>query len=241
MNCPFCRAIIPDNVPFCPHCGSSLIGNKQSEAVGNESQRYHNQRNSIRENETAILNNLIAHFSQKQHAYDEYDRVSEKLRYYERGSSNALIIWGAIIFTFGLLFILFSLVPLTAYGFMIFTVFPGFFMLLGGILLKINNAVKCNRYEKKYQRLSLELSNYYMTYPNCPVPAEYTNPRILYMLLTTIQFGRADCIRDSLNCVLSSIDQRRFAAYMSEMQRYTARINYESGISLIFAASYLFS
>lgn len=240
MNCPFCNATVADNVAFCTNCGNSL-GNVESmlrnqKASENDSQRYHSQRSSVRKSETDLLNSIIAHFSKKQHIYDEYERVAENLRYYEKGSSSALIVWGAILVTFGLLYFVSG-----AALFLFLLLIPGALMFLGGILIKVNNACKCNRYEREYKKLSLELCNYYITYPNCPIPAEYTNPRILYVVMNTIQYGRADSIREAVNYVLCSIDQKNFGRYMNDMQRYTGRINYETGVSVIFAASHLFA
>ena len=127
-------------------------------------------------------------------------------------------------------------------GFIFFLLFciPGFAMIAGGVLMKINNRRKLAHYRQEYANLALELSNHYRAYPNCPVGPEYSNPRILWGILRILQSGRADTIRDSLNTMIADTNQRVLDRYLYQIRQDTAAINSQTRVATIFMAARFF-
>ena len=224
MFCPFCGTKVMDGASFCTNCGKNLAGAAQQAA------QYQAQKEAIRNSESTALYSAIQHFSAKTAQFDEYDRLCTDLNEFAKGTSNALIVWGAILFHFGITLTLGLLSDGTEGGaagaavFALLFALPGLLMILGGILIKVNHGKKYRRALEQYAALSRELLEHYNGYPNCLVGPEYSNPRILAAVYQTLRSGRADTVKESLNLVIAGCDKRRLGWHLQDLKKSTADV-----------------
>ncbi len=240
MFCSSCGKQIPDNSTFCSGCGAQVGPIMQAQVVPTQNwgapdplqSQFQMQKNAVRQSEIQSMQQTIQYFMQKKDVFDEYDAVSTLVQHYAQGASSALIVWGSIIATIGL-FSLSGGPSVWAFSFL-FLLFPGIMMIVGGILLKVNCRKKYAYYQERYDALSQELYDHYTRYPNCPVGPEYCNPDILYSILSVLESGRADTIKESINLLINEMDRQQYNAYLEQ-------INANTRTAAIFAAASFFS
>lgn len=240
MFCPHCGKQTVDGVAFCSSCGGALapvaVQPQQSAA------EFQTQKNAIRQSEMKELNDAMVYFAPKAEQFQAYDRICDLLAHYSRGARSALLVWGCIIATCGLLFSGSLLIsePSAAFALMCILGLPGILMIVGGILMKVKNKKNLNYCQEEYARLSQELSDYYVSYPDCPVGPEYANPEILGILMDYLKSGRADTIKESINLAISDAKQNEMDEYMSAIAQQTAAINAQTKVATFFAAASFF-
>lgn len=270
MYCPYCQTVLQDDAIFCSSCGKKVTSDTataNSAAVHPQMQQYQEQKEAVRNSELTSLQHLIQHFSKKQSAYDLYDETCKQLPRYARGTKSVPLVFGCILTSFGLFCIAFmsfalfwsgseyhiaepfswkelpSIIPpdyaMTLFAGACFTLI-GSILILIWIMNKIKNTKRLNFYREQYSSLSQELNNHYLDYPNCPIGAEYTNPRILTRLERLILSGRADTMKESINRLLADANQRAIEKYLEEIQRNTAAINRNLRFGSVFIASRFF-
>lgn len=250
MYCSNCGNTLTDDAVFCAQCGKRIkVAPVQPDpAVNPQAQQYLAQKEAIRNSELDSLGTMMQHFSQKQSAYDLYDTVCEKVNHFAKGCSNALLIWGSILVSFSLLLML-MFIPeiqegtlpieelpevLAVMGILIFG--PGIMMIIGGILMKVNNKRKLAKFRGQYAALAHELHQHYLAFPGCPIGPEYTNPQILFQLQNLILSGRTDTVKESLNHLFATVNRRGITLYVETTQRNTTNYN----IGYIFIPSKFF-
>ena len=242
MNCPHCQNPVPVGAAFCSRCGNRVT--LPQPAADPYAQQYQQQKASLRQSEMNVLGELIQYFSPKQSEFDAYDDTCKKLLYYARGAKNALLVWGCIAFSIGLLGTIISLSEHAStddlIGFGILLMLPGVLMAVGGILMKVNNRSKYRRYAECYAQLSQSLYHHYLGYSNCPVGPEYANPRVLHVLLRILRSGRCDTIKEAINCMVADGNYAAIARYCQQIQQETASINANTRVLAVFAASRFF-
>lgn len=201
MLCPNCRQPLVAGSAFCSTCGQPI-------AQVNPLQEQYNQ-------ELATMQAVINHFSKKQYRYDSYDNICNDLRR-DRGPSKAMLIWGCILIAFTLIFLIGS-----SGGF-----FP-FFLLFGipGIVLTICGIRKISNHRSdndalliEYRILATDLITHYKKFPSCPVPIEYTNPKILTLFYNQLRSGRVITIRDSIAAVVDPARKNKVREYQGQLQ-----------------------
>lgn len=232
MFCNNCGSQVPDGASFCNNCGASIAGAAQAQM-----QQFQNQKNAVRQSEIASLEDAIAYFGQKRDLYNEYDLVSELVIDFARGAKKSLLVWGIIISALGVLMLLAG--PEAFAGALLF-IFPGAAMIVGGILMQVNNKKKYAYFSSEYTRISAELTDYYNAYPNCPVGAEYSNPEILESILGVLRSGRADTIKESINLLISDAERSEMQATMQAIEAYTAKTSASASTAAFFAAANFF-
>jgi len=233
MFCYHCGSRIPDGDMFCSACGN---------AVG---QNFQSQKAQVRQSELGVLTEAFGYFSEKKMQYDRYDEVCRQLQQTARGSSNALIIWGAILSVFAMLVLLVGsentmeedIVPLVLFG--VLPMLGSIAMVVGGILKKVSHARRVEELRLSYMQLSVELFGHFANYPTCPIGAEYTNPAIISYLMSLIQSGRADTVKESLNLAVGK-SSWSIGRYLNQMAELTAEQNARTAVPVIFIASNLF-
>ena len=241
MFCPNCGQQLTDGASFCMHCGTNIASLATPVQAAQPVIDFQAQKNSIRQSEITALAQTREYFSRKKNQFDEYDLVCDLVNYYSRGAKSSLLVWGCIILTFGLLGLLATLGGGGGTtGILIAAVIPGIVMMVGGILMKVNNRKKYAHFQSEYARLSQELYEYYMGYPNCPVGPEYANPDILDIIMGILQSGRADTIKESINLALSEADRAEVSAYLDMIEQNTAAINAQTRVAAVFAAANFF-
>ena len=239
MFCPNCGQQVADGTAFCTVCGTNLAGQmpvQQAQPV----MEYAQHNNAVRENELGLLTEVWKYFSQINPKYQEYDDTCKKVNYYARGASSALLVWGCILASIGLLFaIIFS----TDYStqdavpvFLLLFTLPGVLMITGGILMKVNNRKKYTRYQQQYAQLFQELYYHYAAYTGCPVGMEYTNPDTIAYILKQMQSGRAYTIRDAINLTVSE-KASQINRHTEQIRRNTREVNSQGNLPVILPAS----
>ncbi len=201
MFCSKCGQQIPDNSVFCRSCGAQIAQGQTFDAAQQLQNQYMMQKNAIRQSEIQALDQTIHYFYAKKPAFDELKYAAWKVRYYGRGAKSGLIVWGAIISVIALLMLI-GEGPVAAA--LLAFLLPGQLMILGGILMKVNNRVKYKRYLQRYDALFEELYHYYIQYPNCPVGYEFFDDEILTAIMDTLQSGRADTVKEALDLLSKS-------------------------------------
>jgi hypothetical protein len=250
MYCSNCGTKLTDDAVFCCHCGKrvKVVPVQPDPAVNLQAQQYQAQKGAMRSSELASLSTMMQHFSQKQSAYDLYDAVCEKVNHFAKGCSNALLIWGGILVSFSFMLLLMfipeiqeGVLPikelpevLLVMGVLIFG--PGIMMIIGGILMKVNNKRQLAKFRGQYAALTHELHQHYLTFPNCPIGPEYTNPHILFQLQNLILSGRTDTVKESLNHLLAAVNRKGITQYTDITRRNTTHYN----IGYIFIPSKFF-
>ena len=233
MFCPNCGQQITDNSKFCLHCGKAI-----SAIVPDIIQPvtdFQVQKNAVRQSEIKVLSDALDYFSKKKDLFEEYDRLRALVRKFSRGARGALLIWGCIISTAGYLILLMLLAQNSeqairpTYSFFqemvivsAFTIIPGFIMIIGGVLMKVNNRKKRKLLEKKFSNVAKEIQYYYLNYPLCPVGPEFANPDSLYKILSVLQSGRADTIKEALNLSLNKEDRAKAMEYLKQIEKNTS-------------------
>lgn len=249
MFCSNCGTKLLDNALFCTNCGKKVadmpivryIQQPTPVIVAPSILQQQAEAEALRKSELSALDKVFQFFSKKHLQYDAYDDVCEQINKCSRGSSNALIIWGSILSSLLFIFVVISAVtndwaPIELFILMA----PGVFMLVAGILLKANSANKLRYYLEGYTNLSQELYNYYSEYEDCPIVAEYTNPRILYTLSSLIQTGRVNTINEAIKVLNSKTNPAIVNRHIIELKKNTFEINLQTRIPVIFAPSKFF-
>lgn len=256
MYCPYCQSSIVDDSVFCKQCGKRVNEVPEQPApvdpFQQQAQQYQQQCDALRKNELSSLNHVLQHFAQKQRSYDLYHNVCANINRFARGASKALLVWGCIVFSIAATFIL-LLAPdmidgymytediisaLTIFGLLGFL--PGILMIVGGILMKVNNHRKLSSFRDQYTALSHELYQHYLNYPASPVGPEYSDPRILIKIQDHIASGRANTISESLNHLVAASNQRAISQYMELTARNTAECNRQNNFGCILIPPHFF-
>lgn len=249
MFCSYCGSPLAEGASFCNICGKCVNGgavanNPASDtwsATNIQMQQYQVQKTVIRQSEINSIANAYYYFSQKSSQFDEYDQACDKLNYYSRGAKSALLVWGCIASTLGLLCLIVYLgLGVSVVPAILLLLFPGSLMITGGILMKVNNHKKFAYFKKKYAELSKELYDHYISYPNCPVGPEYVNPQILGLLLNVLQSGRADTVKESINLVIDETHRAKVREYLAAIEYNTAAINAKTSVTTTFVAASFF-
>lgn len=239
MFCSYCGAQLADGSAFCSSCGSQLSQSVAAPAPAQVMQQpsYQEQKNAVRESEMAVMQSLYNHFSQAAEDYEAYDACCELVNYYSKGAKSSLLVWGCIIATFG---IIACLAPEAILGALIGFLIPGAAMITGGILMKVANRKNYNEYLELYDQLSNSLAQHYDNYPNCPIGPEYSNPVILEGMMSILQSGRADTIKECINILIENARQSEIDAYLEEIERNTAQTQANTRAAAVFLAADFF-
>ena len=245
MFCSNCGTRLLENALFCTNCGTKVADipvityTQQSTPVMVEPSviQQHAEIESLRKSELSILEKVFEFFSKKQLHYDAYDDACEQVNKYARGTSNALIIWGSILTAF---LVLMGVISPREIVMCLILGIPAILMLIGGILLKVNARNKLRYYLEGYANLSQELYNYYLEYEDCPIAAEYTNPRILYSISRLIKTCRANTINEAINILNSQTNAALVTRHITEIKKNTFEINNQTRVPVIFAPSKFF-
>ena len=232
MFCPSCGQQIADGSAFCSVCGKSTTNVAPAPVID-----YQAQKQAVRQSEIKALGQALDHFNQKREEFTEYDCVCELVNHYAQGAKGALLVWGIIIATAGILMLM---VPEAFLGALIAFVVPGGAMIFGGIMMKVKNRKNYAYFQQEYARLSEELYNHYVSYPNCPVGPEYANPEILEIILGVLQSGRADTIKEAINLLIDDAERSEMSEYLEMIEQNTAAINAQTRVAAVFAAANFF-
>lgn len=208
--CISCGIELPEETNYCGSCGKQQTDNKScntSKIQGNDMCSNQGIKEFVRTDEQGVIEKLEAaynYFMKKQNDYDELDRLTEKYQIMsKRKWQNTLFLCLIVYFFFIVIFgpLLHSLI--TLYIFLIVTFIPIIVM----IPAKTSNRYQIENDEMrlKIREIEKKLLEYYESYPDRPIAYEYSNPRFIRVIKKYIETGRADSIKEALNCIKEDI------------------------------------
>lgn len=247
MKCQNCGKDLNQEAKFCDGCGTPISYSQQftAQPVSYPAQKrnYNQERMNVRIGEIAELNRMIGYFSKKSAQYTEYDNVCARIDHLARGKKSALLVWGIIVASLGVLSAFASFAS-REYGalfiFFLIYIFPGAAMICGHVFsvrAYNKNVATANR---RYDELTNELFNYYKAYGYCPVGAEYTNPSNLVAILNVIQSGRADTTKDAINVLVEDTYRCNMQKIAAQTARSAAAAARGAKTSAVFSAANFF-
>lgn len=241
MFCPYCGTRIMEGASFCTACGKQAdpaLSNAPAQSADElQAQQYQFQKEAARKNGIRSLENAISHFSQKSDQFKAYDYICSRVNYYAQGASSALLVWGCIIASIALMFIVGlasedETEPLPV--FLAIFLIPGLLMVFGGIMMKVRNRRNLRRARARYAELSKELYDHYISYPEAPIAIEFVNPEILKRILSELEFGRANTIQESIKLKTQGRKYGEIQRYLSRLEKNTAEVNALTGVDKFF-------
>lgn len=161
-----------------------------------------------REKNLNEITRMINHFSPKVDIYQDYENCKTDIVRYSR-SSVAPLVWGIIVVLFGLIPAFGAITANYKDTIIQNAIIAGVLILIGAglitlfILKKVYNKKKVDALYEKLGELSTELNLLYNGFSNCVLPAEYTDPRILFKIQSLIVSGRCITIGNALNAMLA--------------------------------------
>lgn len=237
MFCPSCGQQVADGSFFCTNCGTNFSGSVPAQQA---QPNYVQQNYSVRDNELGVLTEVWKYFSQITAKYREYDAACKQVNYYAKGASSALLVWGCILASIGLFLSFICSLDYSSQDavpvFLLLFVLPGVPMILGGILMKVNNRKKFSRYQQQYAQIFQDIYYYYAAYTGCPVGVEYSNPDAIAYIMKQMQAGRAYTIRDAINLTVSE-KAGQINRYNEQIQHNTREISQQGVLPVILPAS----
>ncbi|MBO4650340.1 MAG: zinc ribbon domain-containing protein [Clostridiales bacterium] len=238
--CWHCGMELKDVMQFCPGCGTRQdASNMQiaqpsvidSSAMRNISSGVSQDVIHTRSDSLSEVNRMLRYFSEKSAIYDEYEILQNGIeelcptpdpnmgwisKWLKYGYLKTLPYWiGGILFFIGLTSL--SKSSTAAVG--------GFWMVVGILIMalvtkkRMDRKSEVNRIAQRINEISIELNNHYQAFGPCLVGYEFSNPKILYSIKSTIEAGRADTIKEAINCILE--DHHR--SYMEVQMEMTYR------------------
>lgn len=214
MLCENCAKQINDSCEFCPHCGCRVSMNET--------------RNKQSEEQTDIetISKVIQHFSPMKEAYEEYERLSDVV-FGRKGI--AFLISGIIVAIYGIVCfiggIIESLDWLVLFGLLIpFTI--------GLILIGCFVRKSRTRKESKNKLIAImqSLNQHYLSYNDCPVEREYTNPMNLHQIMRKLENGEAKSIKEAVSKLLFEIDGTNAFEKRMKIARLLKKNGFDSNI-----------
>lgn len=238
--CWHCGMELKDVMQFCPGCGtqqdSASLKNPSSSGdkpVTIQPTQPNVSQDVIRTRFTSMAEvlRMLKYFSEKSAVYDEYEMLQsriEELCPTPDPNMGWLAKWLKYGYTkmlpyeIGGILCLIGLASLSKSS----TAAVGGFWLVVGILIMVlvtkkrtDRKNEVNRIAQRINEISIELNNHYQAFGPCLVGYEFSNPKILYSIKSTIEAGRADTVKEAINCILE--DHHR--SYMEVTSAMTYR------------------
>ena len=161
-----------------------------------------------REVNLAEIQKMINHFSPKVDVYQEYETCQKDIIKFSK-TSVAPLVWGILIILHGVVSAIMSATSKSKNNIMIYAIVTAVFVVIGAgfialyIWKKKRHKKKIDALLTKFEDLSGQLKIIYNGYSGCVLPAEYTDPRLLYKFQTLIYQGRVFSIGSALNSQLA--------------------------------------
>ena len=151
---------------------------------------------------------MINHFSPKIDVYQKHDKCISEINRYSR-TSVAPLVWGIILSVVGLFVTYSAITAKYKDNIIAYSIIAGIFLLAGAGLIfmfvfkKKTHKTKKDALYAELREVSNELSLIYNGFSNCILPAEFTDPRILYKIQSLIVSGRCMTINNAINSMLT--------------------------------------
>lgn len=151
---------------------------------------------------------MINHFSPKVDVFQDYENCYKDILKYSK-NSVAPLVWGILVILQSLVVFFIGSTSKYKTNILIYCLAGLVVLLIGAgcialyFIKKSRHAKKREELLAKFEELSNKLTIIYNGYSNCALPAEYTDPRLLYMFQSMIYQGRVFSIGSALNSMLA--------------------------------------
>lgn len=227
--CKYCGIELDSDSLFCPSCGKKVKENTEDDT---------NNKSPVEKNEVDLVNGLkkcIELLSPYQGMYDQRDQLLIDITNYSDWPKTTLTFYGGFIF-FSLL-ILFILANITYYADWNSGLALLFFSIFGLLLPWWLSRKYKSHYDYATGNIDSVTNELIKHFNSQELPIsiafEYSNPRIMRQLLKYIETGRADTLKEAINCLISDNNQEALMNKKIEVRN-------NSDLAAIFAmAAYL--
>ena len=161
-----------------------------------------------REVNLAEIQKMINHFSPKVDVYQQYEDCQKEIVKFSK-TSVAPFVWGILLILHGVVSAYIAATSKAKNNIMIYAIAAAAFAVLGAGFIALYFWKK-KRHERKieallarFEELSGQLKIIYNGYSGCVLPAEYTDPRLLFQFQSMIYQGRVFSIGSALNSKLA--------------------------------------
>ena len=232
MFCQKCGQEMPDGAQFCMKCGAK-VEKEQPKVM---------PRTVDRNQEIAELEKMIEYFSQKAPQYAEYDTVCLNVNHYAVGFTNFLRVIGILIVIFAPLFGGWFMKYSDVYGIIAWAVIAiGIGMIVTNhILSKKFRQGAAEAYER-YDLLTQELYEHYVSYGDCAIGCEYTNPGVLRSIVNLIKSGRVDTAQVAINMLMSLTQAKNATLLTLQSKRRAASLERGATVDAVFYPATFFN
>lgn len=212
----FCKQCGTDlrGARFCPKCGTSADG----EMMVQQRREVAYSATNIRRESLEEMDRMLTYFGKKKAEYVQYEALDDEIRRRQTQGYYGWLIAGVImaLVAFFLLKISGNLDQIDGYiifGIPVVVVFSIF------ALLRKNNEKRIRIAQRKFAKVSTELTDYHAAYGYCPLGVQYTNPIILNVLNSLIHEGQASTPEEALKCFIKDIrDQEKTELMKKQIQ-----------------------
>jgi hypothetical protein len=240
--CVYCGTEISDDAKFCSQCGKeqkkeSEINQKKQEEI------------TIAEKDNLIesLDKAKNYFQQKQSTYDEYDDLLKKKSEIIKLSGGGLFIFGVILTA--IYFFLF--IAPSEYSAETANSVIAKFITISIILIIVLPIVLYNRnnrsFDKQTKSINQQLYNiekdllkHFDDFHNSPVSFKYSNPKIIEVLKDIISSGRADTVKESINCMLDDLHKQNMLKKQDDLSKNAKKAADSAEAAALFSAGLFF-
>ncbi len=258
--CTDCGTQLEDAAKFCAKCGKvqtvketqeQLNPNCKIEGQGGENTKFE-QKNcnqsgttncaSEKNNLLDELENASQYFEQKQSSYDNFINLEDRKIRLKKPNGFALFVVGVILAFLFYCIISFNFYELDGW-ILILVSFVGFGVVLPIMIFNKGNAKVKNQLvsiDQKSSEIETVLHEHFNAYHNSPVSYEYSNPRVIAILKTYISSGRADNIKEAINCLIDDYHKQQMLSKQDEIAKNSKdTANAASFASLFVAGTFL--
>lgn len=195
---------------------------------------------AIRNANLAECNKMISHFGQKSDVFEKYETCREQI---EKKSKVRVgtITWGIIFAYVGLILSFMTMTTRNKNVKLGYTIASIAVVLIGAglivlyfLLKRKNNKIIKEAYEQMSE-MSEQLTILYNGYSNCVLPAEFTDPRILFRIKTSLTYGYTVTIAAALTSLL--VGYSGAAAVSNAKKKFQEKSNSIVGKELFFDAA----
>lgn len=195
--------------------------------------------NNRKQEEKFALKQALDHSEQKQSEYERYDKLMADRAGLEPSSGCACVV-GGIILSVIFYFVFIGFVPSVRHSEVFALVSFGFFSLILPIRWYVKGNAKYRssmaRLDKQLLELQGELRTHYSAYDNFPVGFEYSHPAVLLELIQLLSSGRADDIKEAINCMLDDRHKQEMLKVQKDIADSTQKAADSASAAALFSA-----
>lgn len=195
------------------------------------------------------LQYALAYFSPYRNTYIESQRLSQLIQTEEPPPTGGRILFwgisGGVISFFIMALFSQSSGILTILALVATVIFA--LLVVLGLILCINGNQQVRRYEENIRILCRQIEDYdvqlrehYNRFANCPVAFEYSSPIVLESLVQYVKTGRADTVKEAINCLIMDAHNQEMLRIQQEVAQNSKKAAESAQSAAVFtAASYL--